>query len=335
MATEKKELKRPTNLYFPNKESKLEFIPSGSVLLDCVLGGGWPIGRVVNVVGDKSSGKTLLAIEVAANFSIHYPNGAVFYNEVESSFDENYARALGLPTASVKFVEECFTVEDFYEHLTKVLDELEDNQPCLYILDSLDALSDRAEASRAIDDATYGANKAKVMSQIFRKIVQKMATKKVLLFIISQVRDNIGVFIGEKYKRSGGKALDFYASQALWLAQIGKLTKTVNSVKKVVGVNIKAECKKNKISVPYRSCELPIIFGYGIDDYAACIGWLKKVGHLDKVGIDEKELHKLARQRLYENSTDEKIVEKVLHITKQIWYKVEEDFWPTVLKYNS
>jgi len=90
--------------YFPPATARgLRFIPSGCVLLDCVLGGGWPLGRIVNVVGDKAVGKTLLAIEAAANFVTVYPKGHIWYRQAEADFDEHYARRLGLPVDKIDF----------------------------------------------------------------------------------------------------------------------------------------------------------------------------------------------------------------------------------------
>src|SRR5262249_54440053 len=124
--------------------------------------------------------------------------------------------------------------------------------PGFYILDSLDALSDEAEKARAIDEGTYAMNKAKQMSALFRRLCQEMAQYNCTLAVISQVRDNIGVTFGDAYTRSGGKALDFYCSQIVWLAQTGKIARTVKGIERIVGVDIKAKVKKNKVGLPFR-----------------------------------------------------------------------------------
>jgi hypothetical protein len=97
-----------------------------------------------------------------------------------------------------------------------------------------------------------------------------------MLLIISQIRDNIGVTFGETKKRSGGRALDFYASQVVWLAEIGKIKRTVSGVERVVGAHVKARCKKNKVGMAYREVELTVIFSYGVDDELSMIDWLAK-----------------------------------------------------------
>src|ERR1019366_4415396 len=101
-----------------------------------------------------------------------------------------------------------------------ILDKTKPGQPGLYILDSLDALSDRAELERKIDEPSFGAGKAKQMSQLFRRLIRKINKTDVAVIIISQIRDNIGVRFGDKTTRSGGHALDFYASQVLKLAHL-------------------------------------------------------------------------------------------------------------------
>ena len=151
---ERRKLKLPGGDYFPEEGPPSGFIPSGCALLDCVLGGGWALGRVSNVVGDKSVGKTLLAIEACANFARRFPNGSMWYRESEAAFDEKYATRLGLPLGRVDFGPEGVgteweTVEDVIDDLGKKVDRArETGEPGLYIVDTLDALSDRAEQNR-------------------------------------------------------------------------------------------------------------------------------------------------------------------------------------------
>lgn len=321
--------------YFAAPYPDLELFSSGCTLLDCVIGGGYPLGRIVNLVGDKSTGKTLLAMEAAANFHVTYPNGKIIYVESESAFDRGYAQALGMPVDSTEFVSEVFTVEDFFENLTATLDALDKNTKALYILDSLDALSDRAELERGISDGSYGAAKAKKTSELFRRLVQRLETRSVCLVIISQVRDNIGISFGKQTKRSGGRALDFYASQVVWLSQIGKTEKQSKGVKRTVGVSIRAKCEKNKIGLPYRSCDFPIRFGYGICDEEASLSWLGQVKGLDVLGLtSDADVKKFLKD--LEALPDEEwrvAVEGISDAVKKKWSEVEEGFLPTRKKY--
>lgn len=146
------------------------------------------------------SHNSLLCIEAAANFHHQFPNGKIIYLEAEAAFDESYAEALGMPVTSVNFVGEDledFTVESWFEHLTETIEALsKEDVPCLYIVDSLDALSDRAEKGREIDKGSYGASKPKIVGQLFRRLTKEIEKTQIHLMIVSQVRDNIGVCFG-------------------------------------------------------------------------------------------------------------------------------------------
>ena len=298
-------------LYFGSPKTDVQFIPSGCKLLDLALGGGWARRRIANIVGDKAVGKTLLGIEAAANFNIVEPKGKIRYREAESAFDNNYAAALGFPVDKVDFGEPIDTIEDVFEDLENVLKGAKG--PEMYIIDSLDALSDRAEMERNIDEGSYGTGKAKMLSQMFRRLVRDLANKDVSIFIISQVRDNIGVTFGRKTTRSGGRALDFYASQVIFLSQVERLTKTISNIKRVVGVTVKAQVDKNKIGLPYREAQFPIMFGYGIDDRKACAEYLKTVtGEI----VDKKML----------------LVDLQRMVTES-WWEIENKFLPADKKY--
>jgi len=309
--------------YFTSDREDLEFIHTGCTLLDCLLGGGYVLGRITNIVGDKSTGKTLLAMEGAANFLQQYPNGRVFYRESESAFDPHYARALGIPVDRIDMGVEIFTVEDMFEDITKQIEYCNENEiPGLYIIDSLDALSDRAELDRDIDKGSFGAAKAKLMSSLFRQRVQQLSKSRMCWLVVSQVRDNIGVMFGPKHTRSGGRALDFYSSHIIYLSQIKQITQTKSKVERVTGIRIQAYSQKNKITFPLRKVVFDIIFGYGVDDEISSLDWLVSVGKYDK---DEAKGFLTNRE------------EKSKHISQdvvQTWREIEEKFLPPRRKYN-
>lgn len=320
-------------LYFAGGQSNLSFIKSGSTLLDCTLGGGWAIGRISNIVGDKSTGKTLLAMEALANFVKDYPDGTAFYAEIEAAFDKSYAAALGIPVDKIIFKEGMYTVEDLYKDLEDIIEQMEKQKadtPVLYVLDSLDALSDAAELDRDIDKGSFGAQKAKKMSEMFRKLNQLLSEKKFHLMIISQVRENIGVTFGRKYSRSGGMALDFYASQVIYLAKIKNHVKTKNKIERVTGVRVKSKCDKNKVSLPFRDCEFDIMFGYGIDDLNANIEWLDSIGRLSEF-TGQQDTAKTYISRLEKMKDDDFFDEfaRAEEFVKTVWQDIEKGFLPT------
>lgn len=324
--------------YFAAPKTNIKFIPSGCKTLDLALGGGWAEDRVSNIVGDKSTGKTLLCIEASANFAFKYAKGKIRYREIEAAFDEPYAAALGMPVDRVDFGQSdapLETVEDLFEDLQNIIDKAKPNQNELVIVDSLDALSDRDEMERDMDKGSYGAEKAKKLSQMFRRLVREMERKHVTLIIVSQIRDKIGMAFGRKHSRSGGKALDFYASQVLYLAHIGRLSQTVGGQKRATGVTVKGHLDKNKVALPFREAEFDIRFGYGIDDGQACLDWLKEVGRLKLSGYTEEERKYFLNRTLLKMSPADAHEEmKRLHeIVTQEWYRIEKTMLPVRSKY--
>lgn len=327
---------------FVKKDQVRDFIPSGCTLLDCVLGGGYPVGRMANIVGDRSSGKTLLAIEACLNFLNKFKDRHVFYIESEAAFDFDYAESLGMNLDSkfFNFVDDVYTVEDLHEYLVKIV---KNYLGSFVIIDSLDGLSDKAEMERDLDKGSYGTSKARLLSEIFRRNMQDISKTNTTLMIVSQVRDNIGVMFGEKKTRSGGKALDHYASQILWLAEIGKIKKTIKGINKITGINVKARCKKNKVAKGFRECEFPIVFGYGIDDVLSMVEYLFKAESMNREYIEElngvctiKKLTKTNYKTALASFTDDQYKQFQLdlaEIVPGIWEEIEDEFTPKRKKY--
>lgn len=319
--------------YFTNPKEKLKFVSTGCALFNLALGGGWAENRISNIVGDKSTGKTLLCIEAAANFHIKYPKGRILYRESESAFDKAYAAALGFPMSAVEFGDEPLeTIEDFFEELD-ALTKRKHNQPVLYICDSLDALTDRDEQKREIGEGTYGTQKAKTLSKLFRMLVRSLSRSNVTVIIVSQIRDKLNAAqFGKKWTRSGGHAMDFYASHVVYLAQTGMIMKTVSNIRRPTGVMIKAKIDKNKVALPYREADFPILFGYGIDDMAASLAWLKHIKELKQVrypaNMSDKEIRIEARK-----AAPDDVREVQSYVVKR-WYELERSFVPVRRKYE-
>lgn len=265
------------NYFTAGREKEgLQFTSMGFAVGDECLGGGPVMGRVINIVGDKSTGKTLQAMEIAAQTLRRYPNAWCRYGESEAAFDREYSEALGIPVDKILLNpdgQRLETVEDWYNDTVTMLDRYPD-QPGVYIIDSLDALSDDAEMDGEFNKASYGGGKPKAIGQYFRRLIGRLEKQNVLLVVISQLRDKIGVTFGETKTRSGGKALDYYASQIVWLADLGQVKQTRGGIDRVVGRKIRMNVKKNKIGLAHRTADYEILFGYGIDDLMACAEWL-------------------------------------------------------------
>ena len=233
----------------------------GVTVYNQALGGGHQWGKIVNLIGDNSTGKTLLCCEAIAHARARLGKKLKwFYDDAEAGFsfptEEMYGFEIVAPD------NECsFTVADFRKNLVKKLAALKADEYLIYVLDSFDALTTEDEVKHVdkkqkADDTgektkgSYGTSKAKEQSQFFRLMRQEVKHKNCLLIVVSQVRENIGVMFGAKYTWVGGKALDFYASQIIWLAVAEK--KKVGG--RVTGICIKARITKNKIGKPFREC---------------------------------------------------------------------------------
>lgn len=263
---------------------QLAFASTGSDLFDLALGGsGSPFGKIINIIGDKSTGKTLISTEMVAQARKKFKEKIKwYYDDAEAgySFDSKYMYGFDI------FHEDqdsSYTVDDFENSLDVQMDLLEEDEYLIYILDSLDSLASAEELARyerrkaalakgkdPVEEGTYGTEKAKKMSSFFRILRQKIQKKKCLLIVISQVRQNIGVKFGFKHVRTGGDALNFYASQIIWLAETEKHKRK----DRVIGVTVKAMITKNKVGLPFRECFINILFDYGVDNVWTNIDFL-------------------------------------------------------------
>lgn len=317
--------------------SSLRLFTSGCTRLDLVLGGGWPLGRMSNIIGDKSTGKSLLAIEAAANFAQCFPTGDIWYREVEAAFDQPYAAGLGMPVERIDFgVKKFDTIEDIFEDLhEKIAEAKKSKQVGLYMVDSLDALSDRAEMARAIDEGSYNLTKQKKLGELFRKLIRDLESTSIALIIISQVRDKIGITFGRQTTRSGGKAMDFYASLIVYLSHVATLTRTIKGEVRATGIRVRAKCDKNKISLPFRECDFVIRFGYGIDNLQSNLEWLESCGQLAQFEIPKGSIQKVLKT--WDKASEEDYLEfnkSVDDAVRKHWFKIEEDFKPSRQKYK-
>ena len=332
--------KKGGGLYFTKPSPDIDFIPSGSVLLDCVIGGGWPLGRMVNIVGDKSTGKTLLAIEAAANFAEQYPKGEIWYREAESAFDKGYAGALGMPLDRINPGEKNWsqfdTVEQVFEDLSEKLEWCKHKgRPALYILDSLDSLSDKEEMGRKMGEGSFNLGKQKKLGELFRRKVREIEESQLCFMIISQVRDKIGVSFGDKTTRTGGRAMDFYASQIVKLALTQTIYETKKGIKRATGLRIRAKCTKNKVGLALRECEFVLTFGFGIDDYQACMEWLVEVKRWGDLGLTkEQAVAKAEESMAWDNARYLAEKNRLNDAVTKAWAEIETDFLPKRRKYG-
>jgi recombination protein RecA len=252
----------------------LEIIPTGSIALDIALGlGGLPRGRVVEIYGPESSGKTTVALHAVA--SAQAAGGIVAFIDAEHALDPDYAKALGVDTDALLVSQ-----PDSGEQALEIADMLiRSGALSLIVIDSVAALVPRAEIEGEMGDSHVGLQ-ARLMSQALRKITGALNNTGTTAIFINQLREKIGVMFGSPETTTGGKALKFYASVRLDVRRI----ETLKDGSDAVGNRTRVKVVKNKVSPPFKQAEFDIIYGQGISREGGLIDMGVEQGFVRKAG---------------------------------------------------
>ncbi|MCW2490903.1 MAG: recombination protein RecA [Pseudonocardiales bacterium] len=258
----------------------IEVIPTGSIALDIALGiGGLPRGRVVEIYGPESSGKTTVALHAVANAQA--AGGVAAFIDAEHALDPEYARALGVDTDALLVSQ-----PDTGEQALEIMDMLVRSGALdVIVVDSVAALVPRAEIEGEMGDSHVGLQ-ARLMSQALRKITGALSNSNTTAIFINQLREKIGVMFGSPETTTGGKALKFYSSVRLDVRRI----ETLKDGGDAVGNRTRVKVVKNKVAPPFKQAEFDIVYGQGIS----------REGSLIDVGVDQAIVRKSGAWYTYE-----------------------------------
>ena len=275
---------------------KVDCLSTGSLMIDKILGGsGIPVGRIIEVYGMESSGKSSMSLQLVAQ--CQKAGGKVAYIDVEQAMDPAYAKQLGVDIDSLIFSQPA----SGEQALAIVEDLAKTGQVRLIIVDSVAALTPQVVLDGEMGDMTIGAL-ARLLSRGLSKLIGVANENKCTILFINQIRQkiNTGFSMGDPNTTTGGNALKFYASQRIEL----KKTTAIKEGEEVVGYNTKITVKKNKIAPPLKSCTIPFMFGKGFGGNEEVISLAVEYGLIEKSGAwatthDGQRINGMAKVREY------------------------------------
>ena len=256
-----------------NHNVNIELIKSGSLSLDLALGGGYPKGRIIEIYGPESSGKTTLALHAIAE--VQKNGGQAAFIDAEHALDPSYAEKIGVQIDNLLISQ-----PDNGEQALEICETLvRSNAVDLIVVDSVAALTPKAEIDGDMGDAQMGLQ-ARLMSQAMRKLTAIISKSKATVIFINQIRMKLGVMFGNPETTTGGNALKFYASVRVDIRRIGQ----IKNGEDIIGNRTKIKVVKNKIAAPFRTAEFDIMYNEGISKTGDVLDLAVQYGVLDKAG---------------------------------------------------
>jgi len=299
-----------------------EFISTGSTMLDLAIAnkpnGGIAVGRITEINGLESSGKSLIGAHILAE--TQKKGGVAVYIDTENAVSEEFLKVLGIDTSQLLYLQ-LQTVEEIFQAIEEIVlkvREAEKDRLVTILVDSLAAASTQVEIDADFEKDGWATSKAIIISKAMRKITQMIGRQRIALVFTNQLRAKLGVMFGDPWTTSGGKALPFHASTRIRLKNKGRITDTK---KNVLGMTILAQVVKNRLGPPLRHAEFPLYFESGIDDVGSWLEVMKKhklvksagawYTYTDVAGEEYKFQSKDFLKILEENSLKDEVYDRI------------------------
>ena len=299
-----------------------DFISTGSSMLDLAIAnkpnGGIAVGRITEINGLESSGKSLIGAHILAE--TQKKDGIAVYIDTENAVSEEFLKVLGIDTTKLLYLQ-LQTVEQIFQAIEEIVlkvREAEKDRLVTILVDSLAAASTQVEIDADFEKDGWATSKAIIISKALRKITQMIGRQRIALVFTNQLRTKLGVMFGDPWTTSGGKALPFHASTRIRLKNKGRIT---DSKKNVLGMTILAQVVKNRLGPPLRHAEFPLYFESGIDDIGSWLEVMKKhklvksagawYTYTDVAGEEYKFQSKDFLKILEENSLKDEVYDRI------------------------
>jgi len=280
--------------------------------------GGFPLGKIVELQGLNSSGKSLIGSHALAN--VQKAGGIAVYIDTEAAVNRNFLEVIGIDLEKLIYIS-CDTIEAVFEIIEQIVIKIRNDDkdvPVVILIDSVSAAQSRAEAETDFGTDGYATQKARIMSKAMRKLNVLLAKQKILTIFTSQLRMVLNPGYGDRYTTSGGLALGFHASVIVRLASSTKIKLTGSD--DVIGIHIKAKIIKNRLAPPFKIAEFELYFNSGINNVQ---GWLEMIKDLGL--IQGRSIIYNGEKITFTKSTFSKVVEATPGLRDYLYDKIAEN----------